>query len=212
MTSCVSAPSRYAWRTARRMIARRTYPRPSFDGTTPSAMRKVIVRPWSARIRSHRSRSPPGNPPYVVPDARGGRLDEREQQVGVPRRGDALQHGEVALEAGAGVDARLGQRQQLAVGLGVELHEHEVPDLEVAVFALGRSALGAELGPEVVEDLRRRAARAGVAHRQKLSASPMRWTRSAGRPTTSVQIRSASSSVVVHRDPDPVGIELEDLA
>ena len=40
---------------ARRMTRRRMYPRSSLDGTTPSAMRNVIAREWSARMRSARS-------------------------------------------------------------------------------------------------------------------------------------------------------------
>ena len=41
---------RACW-TARRITRRSTYPRPSFDGSTPSATRKVMPRPWSAMIR-----------------------------------------------------------------------------------------------------------------------------------------------------------------
>ena len=37
-------PSFLPWRIARRMILRRTYPRHSFDGTTPSEIRNVIAR------------------------------------------------------------------------------------------------------------------------------------------------------------------------
>ena len=104
-----------------------------------------------------------------------------------------------------------GSGEQLAVGLRVELHEHEVPDLEVAVFALRRSAAGAELGAEVVEDLRGRAARAGVAHRPEVvgvaqALDPL------GRQADDVGPDALGFVVgVVHRDPDPIGIELEDL-
>ena len=45
----VSPMPRACW-TARRITRRRTYPRPSFDGSTPSATRNVIPRPWSAMI------------------------------------------------------------------------------------------------------------------------------------------------------------------
>ena len=68
-----------------------------------------------------------------------GRGDERPEDVDVPHRGRVLQDREVALEPGAGVDARLRQRHQLAVGLGVVLHEDEVPDLDVAVLVAGGS-------------------------------------------------------------------------
>ena len=102
----------------------------------------------------------------AVLDAGDGlrRRDQRPEDVDVPHRRGVLQHGEVALEPGAGVDARRRQRHQLAVRLGVELHEHEVPDLDVAVLVLGRAGGGTELGAEVPEDLRARAARAGVGH------------------------------------------------
>ena len=49
----------------------------------------------------------------------------------------------------------VGSGTSVAVGLRVELHEHEVPDLDVAVLAaVRRAAVGAVLGPEVAEDLR----------------------------------------------------------
>ena len=126
---------------------------------------------------------------------------------------DALQHREVALEPGAGVDARLRQRHAASPsGCCVELHEHEVPDLDVAVLAAvpgrrrgrarargprrspscGPHGPGVGHAPEVV---RRRGAG---------SARPARRRRRA-------RSRSASSSVVVHRDPEPVGVEAEHL-
>ena len=62
----------------------------------------------------------------------GGGVEQRLEQVGVVVRRHALQHRRDALEAGAGVDRRVRQRHQLAARLGVELHEHQVPELEVA--------------------------------------------------------------------------------
>ncbi len=77
-----------------------------------------------------------------------------------------LQHGGEALEPHAGVDRGLRQRVHRARLVAVELHEHEVPDLDVAVALgvgrTGRTALDA--GPVVVEDLRARPAGTGVAH------------------------------------------------
>jgi hypothetical protein len=94
-----------------------------------------------------------------------GRRDERPQQVDVPDGLGPLQHREVALEPRAGVDAPVRQWDERAVRLGVELHEHEVPDLDVPVVApVLRAALGPELGPEVPEDLRARATGTGVPH------------------------------------------------
>ena len=44
-------PSCLATSTARRMSRRSTYPRPSFDGKTPSATRNVKAREWSPMTR-----------------------------------------------------------------------------------------------------------------------------------------------------------------
>src|SRR5437660_428802 len=53
------SPIRRAWMAARRINRRSTYPRPSFEGSTPSAMTKVAARRWSAT-----------EPPPVVPETR----------------------------------------------------------------------------------------------------------------------------------------------
>ena len=58
------------------------------------------------------------------------------EEVDLVVRMDVLQHGGHALEPHAGVDPGLGQRRHReAAGafLAVELHEHQVPDLDVAV-------------------------------------------------------------------------------
>ena len=44
-------PNSHACRTPRRKIRRNTYPRPSFDGNTPSPSRKTTARAWSASTR-----------------------------------------------------------------------------------------------------------------------------------------------------------------
>ena len=56
-------------------------------------------------------------------------LDDGLEDVGVVVGVLALQHAHEALEAHAGIDDVHGQRLQFAVGLTVELHEHDVPDL-----------------------------------------------------------------------------------
>ena len=64
----------------------------------------------------------------------------------------------------------LRQVDALAAGKLLVLHEHEIPDLDEAV-AVGVGAAGRAAGdrrPMVVEDLRARAARAGVAHRPEI--------------------------------------------
>src|SRR5690606_37496947 len=68
------------------------------------------------------------------------------------------------LQPHAGVHAGRGQRLHAAVRLHVELHEHVVPDLDVAVAVLVRAAGGAagDLRAVVVEDLRAGTAGAGI--------------------------------------------------
>ena len=96
---------------------------------------------------------------------RGG-LDQMLEQVDVVVRVHALHHGADALQAHAGVHRGLGQRHHAAVGRAVELHEDQVPDLDVpvAVF-IGRARRAAgDVRAVVEEDLGAGAAGAGVAH------------------------------------------------
>ena len=55
----------WPYRVALRNILRRTYPRPSLPGTTPSLIRKVQVRAWSATTRS--ATSSRSDFPYQAP-------------------------------------------------------------------------------------------------------------------------------------------------
>ena len=66
----------------------------------------------------------------------------------------------------------VGSGVSVPVGVAVELHEHEIPDLDVAVaVGLGRSRRAApDFRAVVVEDLRARAARAGVGHLPEIVA------------------------------------------
>jgi hypothetical protein len=93
-------------------------------------------------------------------------LDERVEDVDFVVAVHVLQDRGQALQAHAGVDAGCGQLLDRAVGLHVELHEHVVPDLDVAVAvfvgAAGRAA--GDLGAVVVEDFGARAAGARVGH------------------------------------------------
>ena len=61
-----------------------------------------------------------------------------QEEIGGEDGVDALEHGQDALEAGAGVDARPGQRLGGAVGGAVVLHEHQVPDLDEPLVARRR--------------------------------------------------------------------------
>ena len=109
----------------------------------------------------------------LVAVARAGEIDDllrrREQgheQIDLVVRVDVLQHRRQPLEAHAGVDARLRQLVHGPRVVAVELHEHVVPDLDVAVAILSRRSgrAAGDLGTVVVEDLAARPARAGVAH------------------------------------------------
>ena len=77
-----------------------------------------------------------------------------------------LQHGRDALQAHAGIDTGARQARHVAGGVTLELHEHQVPDLDVAVAVFLRRSRGAapDLGTVVVEDFRARTAGAGVGH------------------------------------------------
>ena len=78
---------------------------------------------------------------------------------------DVLEEHEPALEAGAGVDVLGRQGGERAVGVAEVPHEHEVPELDVAVAAaVGGPALVAPLRAAVVVDLGARTAGAGLAH------------------------------------------------
>ena len=103
--------------------------------------------------------------------ARGHRVDGGAQQICLVNVVHALQQHRDPLDTHAGVDVLARQRPEDRVVLftrafaALVLHEHEIPDLDVALFAGQRSALGTVLGAAVVVDLRRRTARPGNAHR-----------------------------------------------
>ena len=94
-------------------------------------------------------------------------VHDQSEAVGVEDRLDVLHEHRAALEAHAGVDVLLRERRQRAVGGEVELHEDEVPELDVAVapLAVGPAVAlaAAVLGAAVVVELGARAARAGLA-------------------------------------------------
>ncbi len=92
--------------------------------------------------------------------------DDPAEQVDVVVVVLALEDRGDPLEAHAGVDRGFWQGLALAGLQLLELHEHEVPDLDEAVAVLVRAAGRAarHVGAVVVEDLRAGAAGAGVAH------------------------------------------------
>ena len=99
-----------------------------------------------------------------------GCLDQALEQIDFIVGMHVLQHRCNPFEAHAGVDARLRQRMQHAVFILVELHEHEVPDFDVAVAVLLGAARRAapNFRTVVVEYLRAWAARTGLGHLPKI--------------------------------------------
>jgi hypothetical protein len=96
----------------------------------------------------------------------GDDADQRDEQVDVVIVVLALQHRGQALEPRAGIDRGLRQRITDAAFELLELHEHEIPDLDEAVaFRLRRARRPApDLVAVIVEDFRAGPARPGVAH------------------------------------------------
>ncbi len=97
--------------------------------------------------------------------ARGGG-DQVLEQIDFVVGMHALQHGGDAFQAHAGVDTGARQARHVAGGVALELHEHQVPDLDVAiaVFLGGPRGATPDLGAVVVEDFRAGAAGTRVGH------------------------------------------------
>lgn len=100
----------------------------------------------------------------------GGLVDDGTRGVDLVHVVHALEDHRQALQAEPGVDVLAGQvAEDLEVRLGgalaaLVLHEHEVPDLDVALVVDGGAALDSELGTPVVVDLRAGSAGARDAH------------------------------------------------
>ena len=132
---------------------------------------------------------------------------DRREQVGVVVGRDLLEDAGQALQAEAGIDARERQRHP-PVGLLVELHEHEVPDLEPA-RALSRCDRGCSAAPRTGARRDRNGSRctartdrsrpsARSCCRRRCRRRPRRAIRSGGRPISSRQTwRATSSSLYV---------------
>ncbi len=98
------------------------------------------------------------------------RHDQPAHQVDVVIVVLALQHRRDALQPHARVDRRLGQRHAIVGRQLLELHEHEIPDLDEAVAVLLGAARrpAREMRPVIVENLRARPAWPRVAHRPEI--------------------------------------------
>src|SRR5699024_10608013 len=99
-----------------------------------------------------------------------GGVDHRAQQVGLVDVIHSLQQECEALHAHAGIDVLLRQVAndvEAAVGLGfatLELHEHQVPDLDESAIVHRRATVRAISRTAVVVDLGARTTRTGHAH------------------------------------------------
>src|SRR5260370_2546341 len=100
----------------------------------------------------------------------GDGADQSYEQVDVVIVMLALQHRGDALQPGAGIDRGLWQRIARAALELLELHEHEIPDLDKAVaFRLRRTRRPApDLLAMLVEHFRTRPPRACLAHLPKI--------------------------------------------
>ena len=98
--------------------------------------------------------------------------DECAEKIDVVIVVHALQDGGDALEPHAGVDRWARQVDPLAARQRLELHEHEIPDLDEAVAVrVGRAGRAArDMVAVIVENLRARPTGAGVAHRPEIVA------------------------------------------
>ena len=100
-----------------------------------------------------------------------GARENPVEQVAVVVRGYALDHRGQSFEPRAGVDRGLRQRRHLPGGVAVELHEHQIPDLEPAPAAASGIALrvrAARIAAEIDVDLGARTAGARLAHRPEV--------------------------------------------
>ena len=101
----------------------------------------------------------------------GRPLEHRVDLVDLVEVVDALQQRRHPLQAHAGVDVaawaaapEMSKSSLARTARELLLHEHEVPELQVAVLVDGRAALAAVLGTAVEVDLAARATGAGHAH------------------------------------------------
>ena len=136
-----------------------------------------------------------------------GHRDQRPHQLGLPHRLDTLQGRETTLDAGTGVDARLRQRNLRTVRERVVLHEHEVPELDVAVLVDGRATSRAELGAHVDEDLRVVPAGPGIGHAPEVRLVSEPLDPLDRQPDDVAPDRGGIVVGGVHRDPEQLRIE-----
>ena len=99
-----------------------------------------------------------------------GRIDQVREQVDLVIAVNLLHDGRDALKAHTCIDRRFRQRLHLAVGRPVELHEDEVPDLDVAIAILFRRSRRTALDVRamVEENLATRTTGTCITHRPEV--------------------------------------------
>ncbi|OIQ77467.1 hypothetical protein GALL_408430 [mine drainage metagenome] len=140
-------------------------------------------------------------------------LDDREDLVDLVHVVLALEQVRDPLEAHAGVDVLLlelaEQREVLlaAARAALVLHEHEVPDLQVAVLVDDRTTLGTELGPTVDVDLRAGSGRPRLPGGPEVVLHPATLDPLVREARDPLPEQRGLVVVVVHRDPDRLRVE-----
>ena len=103
-------------------------------------------------------------------------LDQRRKQIRLVIRNHALQHRRHPLQPHAGINRWLGQRIQLPAGIAVKLHEHQIPNLDIAAAVAREVAIRMSLlrrrRAHVVVNFAARTAGAGVAHLPEVVFQP----------------------------------------
>ena len=132
-----------------------------------------------------------------------------------------LQHRGEALQAHAGIHRGLGQRCHIAVRIAVVLHEHQVPDLDIAVAVLFRGAgrTTPDIRAMVVEDLGTGTTGTGVAHGPEVVALVKLAARLVADAGETIGIDADLLQphvrglvvVFIHRDPEFPGRQLQGL-
>ena len=101
------------------------------------------------------------------PRATSDRMQDRQEEIGVVVAALALEDRRDSLEPHPRIDRRGGKRHEGAVGLLIELHEHQVPDLDVAprvVFGRRNAVDRGQVGAEIEVDFAARTAGARIPH------------------------------------------------
>ncbi len=139
------------------------------------------------------------------------RLEQRRKEVGRKDGLNAVEDRQHAFKAGAGVNVLLGQIRQRTAGALFELHEHEVPELNEPVIATeSGAAVGAEGWSLVEEDLRAGAARPRVAHVPEVVLAEALDALRANANQVTPELFGLVVAVV-HRNPEPLGVEAKSL-